>query len=210
MSYYEFPSTFIYWESLKDHDELKAKYMPIIDKIERDHPEDLKNPYKDYCDVEFMSMDPEHKHKFLESDDITKIIWNPIDNFLKKMKSVTHIKESQLKNYWFNTYKYGDYQELHNHHDTPYVLNGKTYHPTFSGIYILNDENETSSIVFRNNAVSTLYDIYDAIVFNTANYNDIKEGTVIIFPHHLYHMVKKCTKPGRRTIAFNIFSDLQV
>ena len=212
MPHHQFPTTYVYWETLKDHDILKSKYMPIIDQIEQRKDTPLKNPFN-FCDINVTSFSD--KNTFLSSDDIDEIIWKPIDNFIREINSTynhkINIKTSILYNYWFNTYKMGDFQEFHNHHGgRDQHNNGKYFYPTFSGIYILHDDAETSSIIFKspNATPQPFTDLTDHHVFYTRSENSIKEGSVVIFPSQLEHMVKKCIKPGRRTIAFNVSSNL--
>jgi len=194
MPHLQFPTTYVYWEKLKKHDELKRKYIPIIDKIEQRHPNKTK------------------LNTFLENEDINTIIWNPIDNFIKDINSQYQCKidinDSFVSGYWCNTYDKNDNQGLHNHYDHVKYKNGIEYHTTFSGIYILNDDNESSSIVFRSPLHQPFYKLRENFQFDTGTIDDIGEGTVLIFPCQLSHMVKKTIKPGRRTIAFNIYSSL--
>ena len=214
MPHIQFPTTYVYWEKLKKHDELKKKYMPIIDKIEQTHPNKTKqNPFsKSGCSIKNISILHSELNTFLEKDDINTIIWNPIDNFIKDINSQYQckidVKDSIIDHYWFCTYDKHDNQELHDHYDHVRHINGIEYHTTFSGIYILNDDNESSSIIFR----SPLHQPFDKLRSNyhldTGTIDDIGEGTVLIFPCQLSHMVRKTIKPGRRTIAFNIFSSL--
>ena len=184
--------------------------MPIIDKIEETHSNEVNNPY-DACTVKCMSIDQPELNTFLENEDKNTIIWDPIDNFIKEINSTynckINVKNSFLDKYWFCTYDQHDNQEYHCHISIPELINNVVYHPTFSGIYILNDENKSSSIVFKSNVVPIGHTV-DPFVFDTGKIDDIKEGVVLIFPKSLDHMVKKCIKPGRRTIAFNIFSSL--
>jgi len=106
------------------------------------------------------------------------------------------------------TYDKHDNQELHDHYDHVKHINGIEYDPTFSGIYILNDDNESSPIVFRSRQGEPFHNTKLLYEFYTRYIDDIGEGTVLIFPCHLLHMVRKSIKPGRRIIAFNIFSSL--
>tara|TARA_B110000285_G_scaffold203804_1_gene240255 strand:- start:316 stop:957 length:642 start_codon:yes stop_codon:yes gene_type:complete len=212
MPHLQFPTTYVYWENLKDHDELKRKYMPIIDKIEQDNPNEVKNPF-DACTVKCMSITSGPKiNNFLEPSDMTKIIWNPLDNFIKEINSKYQykisVKESFVSGYWFNTYDKYDNQDLHCHIEHKRIKNGVIYHAIFSGVYILNDENESSSLLFRSSREQPFTDPTIEYTFDTGKTSDIKEGTVMIFPVQLLHMVRNCIKPGRRTIAFNIFSSL--
>ena len=211
MPHVQFPTTYVYWEKLKKHDELKRKYMPIIDKIEQTHPNDLTNPFY-ACNIKSVSIIHTGLNTFLENEDINTIIWNPINNFIKDINShyqyKIDVKKSFIDHYWCNTYDENDDQELHDHYDHVKYIDGIEYHTTFSGIYILNDDNESSSIVFRSPLHQPFYKLKAHHHLDTGTIDDIGEGTVLIFPSQLSHMVRQCKKPGRRTIAFNIFSSL--
>jgi hypothetical protein len=211
MPHLQFPTTYVYWEKLKDHEQLKNKYMPIIDKIEQDHTDKLENPYS-CCTLKYISI--KSNIEFLDQSDINKIIWKPIDNFIDEINSnyqfKINIKESYINSYWFNTYHENDNQEVHNHYGHPIRRNGFLFYPTFSGVYILNDDNDSSSLIFKTLREQPFMPIEDEFMFDTGKHSAIKEGTVIIFPYQLLHMVRNCIKPGRRTIAFNIFSNLKV
>ena len=212
MPYRQFPTTYVYWEKLKKHDELKKKYMPIIDKIEQTHPDDLTNPFSALEKSKNISIYHSELNTFLEKDDINTIIWNPIDTFIKDINSQYQckidVKDSIIDHYWCNTYDKNDDQELHDHYAHVKYIDDIEYNPTFSGIYIINDDNESSSITFRSPLHQPFHNTKLRFEFDTRKIDDIGEGTVLIFPCHLLHMVRKSIKPGRRTIAFNIFSSL--
>jgi hypothetical protein len=52
MPHLQFPTTYVYWENVNDHDHLKRKYMPIIDKLEQTNRDKLKNKF-DNCTVKY-------------------------------------------------------------------------------------------------------------------------------------------------------------
>jgi hypothetical protein len=212
MPHYQFPTNYVYWETLKEHDYLKNKYTQIIDRLENNPYNKLNTPFNN-CDVKYTSFGK--NQKFLCNDDIDTIIWKPIDNFINEINSNYKCKISLkgisvLHNYWFNTYELNDFQEFHDHHGSREVINNEYCYPIFSGIYILNDDTESSSIVFKtpNTIPVPFSDLTNPHSFYTSKESDIKEGSVVIFPSQLEHMVTKCVKPGRRTIAFNIYSQL--
>jgi len=212
MPHLQFPTTYVYWEKLKKHDELKRKYMPIIDKIEQTYPDDLTNPFSALEKSRHISIFHPELNTFLEKEDINTIIWNPIDNFIKDINSQYQykidVKESILDHYWCNTYDKNDDPELHDHYDHVKHIDDIEYNPTFSGIYILNDDNESSSIFFKSPQGEPFHHTQVSFEFHTCQIDDIGEGTVLIFPCHLLHRVRRIIKPGRRTIAFNIYSSL--
>ena len=208
MPHFQFPCHYVYWEDLKDHSNLKRKYMPLMDEIERKN--NCKNPFP-HSSIKSITID-EKCNTFIDSEDLGKIIWTPIDNFINEINSKYNFKinvtDSFIEAYWFNTYTTNDYQEYHCHNSHP----KGSYYPIFSGIYIINDDNEKSSVSFKlPEAVLTPFtELGVGFHLDTGNISDIKEGSVMIFSSQLEHMVRKCIKHGRRTIAFNVFSKLQV
>jgi hypothetical protein len=211
MPHKQFPTKYIYWEKIENHEQLKAKYMPIIDEIENSTK--FQNPFE-YCELKRISYNNESVNSFISNEDMYEIMWKPMNNFIREINSVycdkIDIKESTIRRYWFNTYDKGEFQEFHNHKDTPILHNGRYMYPSISGIYILNDKHEQSSIVFKNMSTEPVpfYKPFSEQILDTSDIQDIGEGTVLLFPFTMEHMVKKCVIPGRRTIAFNIFSNL--
>jgi hypothetical protein len=206
MPHFQFPCHYVYWENVKDHCVLKRKYMPIMDEIERTNT--CKNPFP-YSSINNITID-EKCNNFIDSKDLEKIVWTPIDNFINEINSKYNFKinvtDSFIEAYWFNTYTTNDYQEYHSHNEH----RKNSYYPIFSGIYIINDDNEKSSVVFKlpDSVIFPFTELGMGFHFDTGDISDIKEGSVMIFSSQLEHMVKKCIKPGRRTIAFNVFSKL--
>jgi hypothetical protein len=106
-------------------------------------------------------------------------------------------------------YGEGDFQEEHNHIGPPVNLENNVFYPSFSAIYILHDENEESSVIFRKDAPLPLKKPFEDYGFSTANIRDIGEGTIMIFPYSLKHLVKPCIKTGRVTVAYNVYSTFE-
>lgn len=211
MPHHQFPSNYIYWENIEKHNHIKSKYMPILDKIESTNT--LENPYS-LCTIKNISISNRSVNTFLDNEDINEIVWKPMDNFINEINSkYTHkisVNKSILYQYWFNTYDKHDFQEYHNHIDNIGKYSNAGLYPTLSGIYILNDDNEKSSIVFKTayNEFKPFIKPFESVTLDTSRIEDIHEGTVLLFPSSMEHMVKKCVIPGRRTIAFNIWSEL--
>jgi hypothetical protein len=115
-------------------------------------------------------------------------------------------KKINIHDGWWNVYDESEFQEEHEHDGPPTYLYGDIFYPAFSVIYILHDENEKSSIVFKKKGPFPLMEPHRQVVFETKDVKEIKEGTILIFPYNLRHLVKPCIKPGRVTIAYNICS----
>lgn len=205
------PCAYVYWQKIENHDKIKQKYMPIISEISKNEGV-IKHSFS-FCKMK-SSIHDKKVNNFLENEDIKEIVWDSIDNMINEVNSQYDYKispiNSILDGYWFNIYETGDFQEQHTHIYTDKINNGETYSSSFSLVYILNDENIENSIVFINGNNGTIRLPYKSSAseynLNTGEYDDIKEGTVIIFPSTLPHLVKPCIKSGRITLAFNIFS----
>ena len=106
----------------------------------------------------------------------------------------------------FTYYEKDNFQESHNHVGPCVEKDGRLLHASFSIIYILHDENDKSSVMFKKAGPMPFKGLDENVIIDTS-YSSIGEGSVIIFPSNLDHYVKPCLKTGRVTIAFNIYSE---
>ena len=60
MPHYQFPTNYVYWETLKEHDYLKNKYTQIIDRLENNPYNKLNTPFNN-CDVKYTSFGKNQK-----------------------------------------------------------------------------------------------------------------------------------------------------
>ena len=196
-----FPREYVYWTKVENHEKIKEKYMKKIQNNEN-------RTYWPFCNVKTTF---DMKNNFLDNEDINEIIWDKIDDMIYQVNKSSDMKikptNSLLKEYWLNFYENNNFQELHNHLVNPKVIDGVTYYPSFSGIYILHDENDVNNTVFNANYGVHLpfLPLFEQFSVDTSKYDDVKEGVVIIFPSTLQHLVKPCSKE-RITIAFNVYS----
>uniref|UniRef100_A0A6C0JWC4 Prolyl 4-hydroxylase alpha subunit Fe(2+) 2OG dioxygenase domain-containing protein n=1 Tax=viral metagenome TaxID=1070528 RepID=A0A6C0JWC4_9ZZZZ len=204
-----FPMECIYWSKIENHEKIKEKYMKRILDTER-------KPHWLFCNVKTTF---DMRNTFLDNEDIKQIIWDKIDDMIYQINKSDGIHKilpshSILKEYWLNYYSYCNdqsFQEIHNHLINPMIIKDETYYPSFSGIYILHDENDVSNTVFQSPSSIQLpfFPYFKRFVVDTGDYQDVKEGSVIIFPSTLEHLVKPCIKK-RITLAFNVFSKYNV
>ena len=210
MSFYHFPSDFVYWDEVKNHDEIKKQLLPtILKKVE----ENINNPFVTSLFKTSYYMDErlETENIFLYDKNLVEtIIFEPLTKMIEKYNGLgmhqIKLGFSVLRGAWWNMYEENHYQEHHDHSSPPLNINGNTLYPSLSMIYILHDENEKSGVVFKKYAPQPLVPPFAEHTFQTSKHEDIKEGTVLIFPSGLGHLVKPCIKPGRITIAYNLFS----
>lgn len=212
MSFYRFPSDFVFWIQLDEeiHKNIKSIVMPKIKQDEPDitHKRGFKTSYHEHQDYRFK------KNKFLLDNEylVNNIVWNPLDlMFSKHNENNEQVKmdfyeKSMISEGWFNIYNKGDTCYPHDHFKRfPYTHNNELYFSSFAVVYILEDKNDKSSLEFsRFDPTSYMND--DHIIFNTADEKTIKEGTVLIFPANLTHAVNAVEVDGRVTIAYNIDS----
>ena len=213
MGLFYFPSNFVYWQKVKDHDIMKIKLLAEIEKTchkpESNH---------DYRDPDMFNTTTNYwkngvKEFLTDQTMIKNIVWDPLDRAINELNSGRNtpkidFNNSRLLSSWYTYYKAGGVFDYHIHLDNEgTIIDNELYVCSFSLIYILKDENSENATTFlepTNNRISTMSNIQN--YFNTSDIDDIKEGCVIIFPSSLYHKVKPVKIPGRITIALNVIS----
>lgn len=199
--FYFFPIDFVYTQKINNHEQVKIKILNEINlrKNTEESCWTLSKLVTSYINTK------EH-NSFLCNDEISNdVIWTPLDNMFNEIRDNfnfpwTAPKSSIIHSCWYNIYNKGDYQEVHDHVPS-YDNDG--YIPSFSIIYILDSEGQKNTTVFRKKFPLTATPPFQDVNFNTANYEDIGEGTVLIFPSHLEHYVLPET--GKKiTCSYNI------
>lgn len=210
MSFIHFPSEFVYFDKVCCHSEIKKECMPKITELRKKRQ---NNPFiasklntSFYYDEKMFSENEFLNNKLLHDN----VVWKPIEKMINKYNALRihpiNIGASIIKTCWWNYYEKDNFQESHNHIGSSVEKDGHILHASFSIIYILHDENTKSSVMFRKTGPLPLKPLADSLIIDTST-TPIGEGTVIIFPSNLEHFVKPCLKPGRVTIAFNIYSE---
>ena len=213
MSFHHFPHDFVFWDKVENHEKIKSDLLP---EILKKNEEQNNNPFE-ACELNtsfYRDHRLETENNFLKNEKILRdIVFIPIANMLNKYNELNLNKvvpgTSIVQCGWWNVYKKGEFQEMHAHKTPPFVSDNKLFYPSFSIIYILNDDNEDSTILFRKDHVP-MKEPGDDYTFKTSKEQNISEGTVLIFPYDLNHMVKPCVKPGRVTIAYNVYSTWKI
>jgi predicted 2-oxoglutarate/Fe(II)-dependent dioxygenase YbiX len=202
MPHIKFPSHYLYWTQVKDHENIKSKLVPIIHNLITENNYD--NPFKKDCT---MTTNFSEKTDFLDNEMKDKIIWKCLQEMVSETNCFTFLKTTNAKitEYWFNVYEKGDFQEMHQHRGLPSIIDGKRYDTTFSIIYILNSDEEENSTVFKlTDTAIPFHPLMQPVEFDTSKVDEIKEGTILIFSNQLNHFVRPIKKSGRITIAFNV------
>ena len=201
MPHFKFPCHYVHWGQVKDHENIKSKLLPIIHNLTAENK--YMNPFKSCT----MTTNFSKMTDFIDDETKEKIIGKHLEEMISETNCSISIKPSDtiIKNYWFNIYEKGDYQEMHQHLAFPFVKNGKMYQDTFSVVYILNSDEEENSTVFKLTGTNIPYfPMLQDCEFDTGSVKEIKEGTLLIFSNQLDHFVRPIKKSGRITIAFNV------
>jgi len=211
MKFFHFPSEFVYWQPVNNHEKLKSELLPLI---QAENEKTKNNPFtSSKINTSFYhNVNISEKNNFLHDDKYLKdIILDPLLNMQKKYNDLNiwisdDIYDSIIRNIWWNVYEEGDFKEGHKHNGEPLFHEDKLFYPSFSAVYILHDENETTDdFVFKKEGPLPFKRPFDTCIFSTDKHDKIKEGSVLIFPYNLEHHSMPCKK-GRVTIAFEIYS----
>jgi hypothetical protein len=200
-----FPTDFVYWEPVSNHDKIKTV---LIDKI-LNSEENFINNKKTYLENAHTSYG---NKKFTPPEFLTDLVWNPVENLIQKLISLKMINEVDISelllgNDWYTKYDDNGSMGLHAHDNKHLIyFNNKSYNTFFSLIYILHDENERNSTRFKVPLRSHPLSVgsQKEIIYDTNCNSEIKEGVVMVFPSSMFHEVVPVKIPGRITIAFNV------
>lgn len=209
MGVFYFPSNFVFWKNIEKHDEIKKIFMEKINSNTEHFSRNDKGLYNASTSYDSSSFDILSD---VHPDIINEILWKPIDEAIKEYNSNPDRRDICLRNStigsaWHTKYEIDGNFNFHTHYGPGIIQDNKIYMPSFSLIYILQDENEHNSTVFTEPTqmhISSHIELESK--FFTQDVPDIKEGTVIVFPSTLYHKVAPVKKPGRITIAINVCS----
>lgn len=204
---YHFDSPFVYSSIVSEHQSLKRKFIPKIEK----YVENISQPKEWACNCKSsFSYTKENKdvNKDVFGDDneyFTNIIWKYFDLMLSEYPYLSKgIESSICQSLWFNYYIKDQYQEVHNHNGNPMIVNDKILYKSYSGIYILHqDFNEEGTIFYSTD--EDVYKPYSGSSTIDKYQPKLEQGHILIFPSNLSHYVAPA-KGKRITVSFNICS----
>ena len=200
MPHFKFPCHYVHWGQVKDHDNIKSKLLPIINSLIS------KNKYTNPFKACTMTTNFSKMSDFMDRETMDKIIGTHLEEMVSETNCFPILKplDAIVTEYWFNVYQKGDFQEMHNHRCLPLLKNGKRYDNIFSIVYILNSEEDNSTIFKLMGTDTPYFPMMKDCDFYTGGIEEIKEGTLLIFSSQLNHFVRPIEKSGRITIAFNV------
>jgi len=214
MSFFHFPSNFVYWEDVTEHKKIKEVYLPKIREMEKYTKDNISyGGSTSVVNSSYSSTNSTNKYNKYLLDDfiVSNVVWKTIDNMIGKInnsKDMFHIpvQDSIIRGCWYNIYDENNFQELHNHDSMSFEYKGKVYHPSFSIVYVINNDSDKNDTIFKLRGSLPFSPKNVECRFDTSYEKSIKEGTVIVFSSLLDHVVKPVKIPGRTTIVYNLFS----
>jgi len=188
---YTFPSKFVFYKQLGNHEEIKNQVYPVIqkDSLNRrlvDHKEwecKVITSFFEKNSLNLFSQFPLFIQSFWG-------VWGEMMNniYIRKAPDGTSYSTYpaspvKITEAWYNIYKKGYNQDPHVHSFSD-----------FSVIYILNAVEPNKTIFFDHNFLASS-------MYKTEH---MKEGTLMIFPSNLSHYVAPVEEDNRITLAMNI------
>lgn len=192
MMYY-FDSPWVYVRDIPEHQDIKESSLDQINYfIENNYAEVDDYAGGTITNFNFQSNPDTSIPLFKFNEEWNNIvIWNSVSELVKQLTAERHLLQLpvnfNLVNMWFNKYVQGSFARPHEH-----------YSVDISGIYILHSE-EPNPTVFKQqvNVGNWRYQKQD---YTT---EDVKEGSVILFPSHLTHWTMPC-KSTRYIVSFDM------
>lgn len=190
-------SPFYYKGKVKDHDKMRETLVPHIESNYNKNPNNQPPSWSCKVHTSYLNTDQ-------NLEDIKTAYNENIIEFLQEI----HFPYCRIdiKSAWYNVYKKGQWQEIHNHY-------GGTDGTYFSAVHFLKYDAKTHTSLVFNNTNSTLLQPFKLGRDSSVDYWNIKhqvevaEGDIIIFPSTLDHFVLPQESDELRiTVSFNIIA----
>lgn len=188
--HYIFPSNFVYWQKVQNHQEIKEKYIELILNDFESNKDEYKSKSDWNCSVVSSYFDDENRNnkRIFDQYFIENVVQEPIENCISQLNLMRPETISIFK-IWYNVYDKNDYQEVHHHLGSQSI--------SYSGIYIL-DLDGKNNTHFCQPGVTL-----ESQFGSNFNGSTLEEGDVIIFPAGLLHY----TSPidiNKISVSFNV------
>ena len=198
INYASFPSPFVWWSKVKNHSEIKSKYLPLID-VDFDLNRNVYDKNNTWaCQVTSSFFNGSDTSPIFDTNFYNSVVWDCLDKMLEELSKKLYLPvpiESRISRIWYNKYDPGSWQEIHDH--SPCF----NYGETFSGIYLLDLNESNGTVFYQQSKLRCFSQEYSHRIFT----DHIEDGCVILFPSELAHYVKPSVN-SRTTVSFNIAS----
>lgn len=177
---YNFNNTFVYWQEVDNH----KRYKDYVFSQIFEDKENFKIKKDNFFRFENLTNDVYISNENVVFDKIIEEVIYPSLNNLIKDLNLNNTTINEVFDIWCNFYEPGNYAGVHDH-----------MRSDISGVYILHNE-EPNTTVF--------YNFSNCMLLNTRkDARDIGEGNILLWPGHVLHESRPCTK-HRVTIPFDI------
>ena len=201
MGVFYFPSNFVYWRKVPEHDTFKQRILKYINENPDGHKEHnlVNRGLTSYANKKSETFLLNYK-EFIKS-----VVWDTLIEALNELNSRKNtfpiiISDCEIFQCWYSIYNENSSISIHNHESggrEVRCINGQRYYQTFTLLYIINDKNEKNNTDFIQLASETSSTQCDKVIkLETSKLDDVGEGTVFIFPSNLYHEVMSIPKGG--------------
>ena len=212
MGIFYFPSNFVYWRKVPNHEIFKKRILEYI----------KNNPDEYSSNVLINNGKTNHGSSTCNSflmnwkEFVNFVIWDTLKEAIieidsRKNTPTTNITCSRILTSWCIKYDKDSSVALHNHQSSGrecFIIDNKKWFKTFTILYIINDPNEKSSTEFvQTNSHGVSSHLEQQLYFRTSTCKNIGEGTVFAFPSNLDHQALSISKPGRVIFSCDIISE---
>ena len=206
-----FPSNFVYWRKIPNHEIFKDRIINII-KSDSEHFKDDNLINNEKTTLGNLKIE----HELLNYKEfIDSVVYDTLKemlNHINSRKSIlqTNILSSTIIRCWCSEYYKDSLISFRNHTNNGrrvYFIDNKKYRSSFTVLYIVNDPNKQNSITFvqtSKEGVSSHY--HQQLFFHTREREDISEGTVLIFPSSLSYQSDIIKESGKIIFSCDILS----
>lgn len=206
-----FPSNFVYWRKIPNHEMFKERIINIIKSDSENFKDDnlIDN-------VKTTRGNLKVEHELLSYKEfIDSVVYDTLVEMLNHINSrkyvlQTNILSSTIIRCWCSEYYKNSLISFRDHTTNGshvYFIDDKKYRSSFTVLYIVNDPNKQNSTTFvqtSKEGVSSHY--HQQLFFNTRERQDISEGTVLIFPSSLSYQSDIIRESGKIMFSCDILS----
>lgn len=198
-----FPPRFIYHSKVEKHNTIKRTLLPEIEKHLEENADKIVNRWVSSNVISSYHFDETNGEMLFNNEELLNAIWDAFNEcvfFLDDdaWANLTEVsKTAVISSMWYNKYKPGGNQEIHNH---------LPHH--FSGVYYLENTGIVNTTWYNpdNYFPGGDFDHVNCdpnLIGPDTSMSKVSEGYIVMFPGPLPHYVPE-VKHDKITISFNI------